>query len=481
MAVINSKLARDDLYIGGQYVSAHTTVRVPLIDPATEEQFGHVPDSDNVDVDRAVQAAQAALPGWRARSPAERGAIMTRFAEAFDRRKDEIVALVSKQNGAIISWPTQWDGLNTAGSYKRAAQMAANLEEEQVREANGRKSIVRFEPVGVVGAIVPWNTPQLLLAGKLGPALAAGCTIVVKPSPETSLDALLLGELLEEAGFPAGVVNIVTGGPGTGELLVAHPGTDSISFTGSTRAGRHIAQVCGAQLKPVTAELGGKSAAVLLDDVDLEGFSNTLIPTCLPHTGQICFANTRVLAPRSRFDEVIDAVTTRLQEAVVGVPEDFASEFGPLVTQRQRDRVEGYIQAGIKEGARIVLGGDRPEQFPVGWYVEPTVFTDVDPKMTIFQEEIFGPVLVVVPHDGDEDAIRLANDSVYGLSGSVFSGDLERATNVARHMETGAIKINGRDGAASGNPYKDSGLGRLGGLQGVAVYQQMKAISQPSM
>lgn len=477
---INSTIAteRNDIFIDGKFVAAHSSKRIALTDPATEEVFGHIVDSDEADLDRAVHSARQALPAWQETSPKERAGLLAALADAFESRRDQIVELVSKQNGAVISWPTQWDGLATVASYRQSAADAENLRVEEVREAYSRKSISRYEPVGVIGAIVPWNAPQILLAGKLGPALAAGCTVVVKPSPETSLDSLLVGELLNEAGVPAGVVNIVTGGRETGAAVVKHKGTDAISFTGSTLAGQAIAVECGKALKPVTAELGGKSAAVLLDDADLDAFQKVLISTCLPNTGQVCFACTRILVPRSRYKEVLDLVVTTLREAPMGNPQNPESLFGPLVTARQRERVEGYIRSGLSEGARLALGGGRPEALSVGYYVEPTVFTDVSPGMRIFQEEIFGPVLVIVPHDNDDDAVRLANDSIYGLYGSVYSRDIERATDVARKLETGTIKINNLDGVGGWNPYKASGLGRLGGLQGAAVYQQVKSISQ---
>ena len=332
----------------------------------------------------------------------------------------------------------------------------------------------------MVAAIVPWNAPQVLLASKIGPALAAGCTVVVKPSPETSLDALLLAEIAGEAGIPAGALNVVTGGRETGAGLVRHTGVDMVSFTGSTAAGREIASVCGQQLKPVSAELGGKSAAVVLADADLAAFAESVTTDLVPYSGQVCYANTRVLVHRSRLDEVLDCLRTTLAGAPLGDPADPGTVFGPLVSAVQRERVEGYIRSGLEEGARLVLGGSRPDGPSRGYYVEPTIFVDVDPRMRIFQEEIFGPVLAVVPFADDDEAVALANDSTYGLAGAVFGSDLERATGVARRMETGRIIVNNARGASRfSSLYKSSGLGTVGDLT-LSTFLQPKNITQPA-
>ncbi|MBV8593064.1 MAG: aldehyde dehydrogenase family protein, partial [Caulobacteraceae bacterium] len=370
---------RSDLFIGGRFAPAESSARVTLISPATEQAIGSIVDSGRADIDAAVKAARQALPAWRALGPQARGRLLGRLAELFESRMQEIARLVSWQNGSVISRSLGSNGLAPLGIYRAHAEMGASLSLERLIESPGAKVLSVSEPVGVVGAIVPWNAPQGLLAGKLAPSLLAGCTVVVKPSPETSLDALLLAELLVQADFPSGVVNIVTGGRETGAALVDHPGIQMISFTGSTLAGRMVAARCGEQLKEVTAELGGKSAAVLLDDADLDLFASKLIETCVPNSGQVCYSNTRILAPRSRFDEVVEAVTETLRAARVGEPLDPEAKFGPLVTARQRERVEGYIASGKAEGARTVLGGGRPAGFDVGYYVEPTVFVDVEP------------------------------------------------------------------------------------------------------
>jgi acyl-CoA reductase-like NAD-dependent aldehyde dehydrogenase len=469
---------RSELFVDGGFVPAHSTRSLPLISPASEEEIGSIRDCGASDLDRAVASAQSALPAWRETSVAERGRLLAVLADLFEDHVEEITSLVSQQNGSVITRSRSSNGILPLATYRAHAALAAGFEAERLVETPSGRSLVRREPIGVVGAIVPWNAPQILLAGKLAPALLAGCTVVAKPSPETSLDALLLAELAIEAGLPPGVLNIVTGGRETGMALVEHPGTDKIAFTGSTLAGRIIARTCGELLKPVTAELGGKSAAVVLDDADLAQFSAALISTCLPNTGQVCYSCTRVLAPRSRFDEVLDAVVTRLEAARLGEPADPASEFGPLVTARQRERVESYIASGLAEGARLVLGGGRPKEFPVGYYVEPTVFVDVTSSMRIFREEIFGPVLVVMAYDDDDDAVRIANDSTYGLGGSVFSADVTRATELARRVATGKIAVNAAPGAPGivTDGYKDSGFG---GLDSIEAYLQTKAIPLP--
>jgi acyl-CoA reductase-like NAD-dependent aldehyde dehydrogenase len=321
----------------------------------------------------------------------------------------------------------------------------------------------------------------VLLASKVGPALAAGCTVVAKPSPETTLDALVLMEIAKEVGFPPGVLNLVSGGRETGAALVRHRGTDMVSFTGSTVAGRAIASVCGEQLKPVSAELGGKSAAVLLEDADLEVFSQSLMTDLIPYSGQVCYMCSRILVHQRRFDEVVELLSASIEAAPVGDPTNPETMVGPLISSLQRDKVESLIASGLDEGARLVLGGGRPEGLERGFYVEPTIFVDVRPEMRIFQEEIFGPVLTIVAFTGDDEAIALENDSTYGLSGTLFGQDLDHANAVARRMETGRISINGGRGASRFSSLrKDSGLGTVGDMDSLATFLQTKNIIQPS-
>ncbi|APE17822.1 aldehyde dehydrogenase family protein [Mycolicibacterium pallens] len=462
------------IYVDGVWRKADSDAIIDLTDPATEDWVGSVPDGNSADVASAAIAARAALPAWAEAPPNDRATLIAALADGFDERREEIARLVTAQNGAVISRSRRTNGTRPIALYRRYAEEAGSFEPE-VASADG-KGIVRREPVGVVGIIIPWNAPQSLLAHKLAPALAAGCTVVVKPAQETSLDSLLIGELAAAVGFPPGVINVVTGGRLTGAAVVDDPNIDMVSFTGSTGAGRAIASRAGHLLKPVIAELGGKSAAVLLDDADLELFSDNLVTTCLPNTGQVCYSCTRVIAPRTRFGDVLDVVTSSLASAQVGDPLDPKTVFGPLVSAAQRARVEDYIDSARAEGARVILGGGRPSN-PTGFYVEPTVIVDVDRTMRVFREEIFGPVLVVVPHGGDEDATHVANDSSYGLGGAVFSRDVERATAVARNMQTARISINARDHGVSdpADGYKDSGVG---GSLDISSHLRLKSIAR---
>jgi aldehyde dehydrogenase (NAD+) len=361
------------------------------------------------------------------------------------------------------------------------AGLVANATFEEERPGHlGGTTIVRREPIGVVGGIVPWNYPQTLAAFKYGPALAAGCTIVLKPSPETVLDAFLLAEAAADAGIPPGVINIVPGGREVGAYLVQHRDVDKVAFTGSTAAGRRIAETCGRLLRPVTLELGGKSAAIVLDDADLDlaKIGNDLFAATLVNNGQTCYLGTRVLAPRSRYDEVVDTLAAFASSLAVGDALDPATQIGPMASDRHRDRVEGYIAKGTSDGARLVTGGGRPRDLDRGWFVEPTVFADVDNASTIAQEEIFGPVLAVIPYRDEEDAIRIANDSDYGLGGSVWTTDAEHGKDVARRVRTGTIGINGYlpDPGAPFGGVKASGIGRELGPDAVTAYQQYKSI-----
>jgi betaine-aldehyde dehydrogenase len=340
--------------------------------------------------------------------------------------------------------------------------------------------LVRHEPVGVVAAIVPWNVPLFTAALKLGPALAAGCTVVLKPAPETPLDAYLLAEVIEASGLPEGVVNIVAAGREAGEHLVCHPGVDKVGFTGSTAAGRRIASLCGERLKRFTLELGGKSAAVILDDADIAATMAGLVPAAFMNNGQACVAQTRILAPAERYDEVAEALVEAVRAMTVGDPLDPTTVIGPLVAARQRDRVEGYIAAGIEEGAKPAIGGNGRPARP-GWFVEPTVFIGANNQMRIAREEIFGPVVAVIPYEDTEDAIRIADDSDYGLSGSVWTADVSRGLEVARRVRTGTFGVNGSgmDFGAPFGGFKSSGIGRELGPEGLTHYLEDKTITLP--
>jgi len=474
---MSAAIERSDLYVGGQFVESASTDRFTAINPATEDVVGTVPDCNEADVDRAVTAARSAFTEWGRRRGEERAAVLTRVADAFGRRADEMATLVARQNGAPRWWVEQNMKI-TESIYRNGARHAAAIVAEEVLPGGTNGTVVRKEPLGVVAAIAPWNSPQALLSMKLSAAFAAGCTVVAKPAPETSLDIYLLAEVMEEAGVPAGVFNAVTGRVGTGAALVAHPGVDKVSFTGSTEGGRAIAVVCAQTLRPLTAEMGGKSAAVLLDDADVEAFTDSIPWRCLPFSGQVCHAISRVIVPRRRHDEVLEAMIEKVTGLPYGDTANPEMLLGPLATAVQRDRVEGYIRSGVEQGAKLVLGGGRPKGFDKGFYVEPTVFTNVDPSTRIFREEIFGPVMTVSVYDTEDEAVALHDGTNFGLSGSVFSRDIEHATDFARQLGTGEVLINGKHGKPNVDLvrsfYKHSSLG--GGMDLVSRYQLTKSI-----
>jgi aldehyde dehydrogenase (NAD+) len=474
------------LFIGGEWVEPAGTGTIDVISPHSEELVGRVPEGTAADIDRAVAAARDAFDNgeWPRLSPEERIAAVQKFSEVYAAHIPDMAAVITEEMGSPITFsnlaqsPAPWMMLNTF------LQIAAEYPWEERRQGVlGSDVIVRREPAGVVGAIVPWNVPQFVIMSKLAPALIAGCTIVVKPSPETPLDAFLMAELLEEAGIPKGVVSVIPAGREVGEHLVRHPGVDKIAFTGSTAAGRRIASICGEQLKRVSLELGGKSAAIILDDADLAATVEGLKFASLMNNGQACVAQTRILASRDRYDEVVDAVSGMVGALAVGDPQDEATEVGPLVAERQQERVEKYIAVGQEEGAKVAVGGNgRPSGVEKGWYVKPTVFSGVDNSMRIAREEIFGPVLAVIPFDDTDDAVRIANDSDYGLAGSVWTGDIDQGLDIARRVRTGTYGVNQytMDFIAPFGGYKGSGLGREFGVEGLSHYVELKSIVPPA-
>jgi aldehyde dehydrogenase (NAD+) len=425
-----------------------------------------------------VAAARSALDGWRSTPAAERADMLNRLADALAARAADTNQLCTRENGMPIRLSRGANGVFPAALLRYYADMIANAEDEEIRPSMIGHTIVRREPVGVVGAITPWNYPQALAAMKIAPGLAAGAAMVLKAAPETALDALIYGEAAAEAGLPRGVLNIVAGGPAAGAHLVSHPGVDKVAFTGSTAAGRLIGEMCGRLMRPVTLELGGKSAAIVLDDADLDATIRGLKSASFVNNGQTCYLNSRILAPRSRYDEVVDAVAALAEGLTVGDPLDKATDIGPLVSSRQRDRVLNYIGIGKSEGAKLVAGGSVPADQPRGWFVAPTVFANVENRARISQEEIFGPVLTVIPYENDRDAVDIANDTEFGLGGSVWSTDVERATKIARSVRTGTIGINDyqMDIAAPFGGVKASGIGRELGPEGLAAYQTLKSI-----
>jgi acyl-CoA reductase-like NAD-dependent aldehyde dehydrogenase len=470
------------LYIGGEWVAPQGTSTITLVSPSTEEVVGSVPEATEGDVDRAVDAARSAFDdptGWSQWTAGRRAEVLERFAAALDTRAGATAQAVSSQNGMPLQISSAFESVFPPLLLRYYGSLVAQRGPEERRDALfGGTTVVRREPIGVVGAIVPWNFPQALAFLKIAPALAAGCTIVVKPAPETVLDSYVMAEAAQEAGLPPGVLNIVPAGREAGAHLVAHAGVDKVAFTGSTAAGRVIAETCGRLLRPVTLELGGKSAAIVLDDADLASNMESFFGATLLNNGQTCFVGTRILAPRSRYDEIVDTVTALAANLVVGDALDPGTQIGPMVSERQRGRVESYIAKGKAEGARITTGGSRPEGR--GFFVSPTIFADVDNNHAIAQEEIFGPVLAVIPYTDEDDAVRIANDSDYGLGGSVWSTDPQHAADVARRVRTGSIGINSyvNDPVSPFGGVKSSGLGREIGPEGLAGYEVLKSIYQ---
>ncbi|KAF0957764.1 aldehyde dehydrogenase [Rhodococcus sp. T7] len=481
-----STIDYSELYIGGEWATPRSAATITVHSPADGSTVGSVPRAVETDIDAAVAAARAAFDdptGWAAWDPADRSKVLERFAEELESRSPETARRVSLQNGMPIWLADQFEGGFPPILVRYYAGLTTAEPAEEVRPGMlGGSAIVTREAVGVVAAIVPWNVPQAISFLKIAPALAAGCTVVLKPAEETVLDAFLVAEAAHAAGLPAGVLNIVPGGRDLGAYLVSHPGVDKVSFTGSTGAGRAIAETCGRLLRPVTLELGGKSAAVVLDDADLASSIEDFFGVTFLNNGQICWLNTRVLAPRSRYGEIVDTITDLARSLSIGDPLDPSTKIGPLVSERQRDRVEGYIAKGIAEGARLTTGGGRIAGLDQGWFVEPTVFADVTNSATIAREEIFGPVLTVIPYEDEAEAIAIANDSDYGLGGTVWSADVERATAVARRIRSGTIGVNhySNDPHAPFGGVKASGLGRELGPEGLDAFRTLKTVYLPA-
>ena len=470
------------LYIGGAWVEPHSTEVLEVLSPATGEKVGSVPLGDEQDVDAAVRAARASFDAgvWRNTPPSRRAAVIRRAAELINERGAEIGALVSAEMGATpgdVATLQQLAGTGVLNAYADAAE-AYGWEEK--RTGLFGESLVVREPVGVVGAIIAWNVPLFLFCNKFGPALAAGCSIVLKPAPETPLNANLLAELFTEAGVPEGVISIVPGGVETGQALVNHPEVDKITFTGSTAAGRAIAAACGDQLKRCSLELGGKSAAIVMEDADIAASAPMLVFSGILNSGQACVAQTRVLVPRSKHDEVVDAMVAVASTFTPGLPTDPETKVGPIINSRQHEKVTGYIAKGKEEGATAVLEVPAPE-VGTGNFVGPTIFTGVTNDMTIAREEIFGPVISVIAYDDLDEAIAIANDSDYGLAGSVWTADVAKGVEVAKQIRTGTMGINwyAIDPSSPFGGYKKSGIGRENGREGLESYLEHKAILMP--
>lgn len=464
----------DDLHIDGEYRPATGAERTDVVDPATGLTWGSVPVASDDDIDAAVAAASRALPLWRGLGAAERARRMLAMADAVERRADALATTNSLENGSPVA-ETSRAAANAAGIIRYFASLAGWLEQDDVRVAPLDATLetsVHRDPIGVCALIAPWNFPINLVVIKLAPALVAGCTVVIKPAPSTPLSLRFIVDAATEAGIPPGVVNVVTGGGEVGDRLVRHPGVDKVAFTGSTPVGRRIAAACGELLRPVTLELGGKSAAIVLPDADIARMSGSLIRSCMRNTGQTCYISTRLIVTPERYDEVVEMAAATISAARQGDPLDPATVFGPVATAAQRQSVTGYIRAGLAEGARAVAGGDVAPPFPAGAWVTPTVFADVTPDMRIAREEIFGPVLSIIRAADVDEAVAIANATEFGLGGIVFGADEERALAVARRVDTGSIGVNtfASNHAAPFGGRHDSGLGVEYGIEGLNAY-----------
>ncbi|MFY2859160.1 aldehyde dehydrogenase [Mycobacterium sp. THU-M104] len=478
------KTEYDKLFIGGKWTKPATSEVIEVHCPATGEYVGKTPLAAAADLDAAVAAARAAFDNgpWPTTPPKERAAVIANALKLMEERKDTFTEVLAGETGQPPTGIETMHWMSSIGALNYFAGPAADeVTWREIRNGGYGQTIVYREPIGVVAAIVAWNVPLFLAVNKLGPALLAGCTVVLKPAAETPLSANLLAEAFAEAGLPEGVLSVVPGGVETGQALTSNPAIDLFSFTGSSAVGKEIGRRAADMLKPCTLELGGKSAAIVLDDVDLASAIPMLVFSGIMNTGQACVAQTRILAPRSRYDEIVEAVSTFVQALPVGPPSDAAAQIGSLISERQRARVEGYIAKGIEEGARLVCGGGRPEGLDAGFFVQPTVFADVDNKMTIAQEEIFGPVLSIIGYDTEEDAITIANDSVYGLAGSVWTTDIDKGIKIAERVRAGTYAINwyAFDPCCPFGGYKNSGIGRENGPEGVEHFTQQKSVLMP--
>lgn len=473
-------VAPQRLFIGGQWVEPISNQKLDVISPMTEELILSYPEAGRADIDRAVAEARDAFDNgpWPRMAPSERARYLRKIAELLSQRLDDIANAWTLQVGAPIMLTKKLVGQNPTLFNYYADLIETYLFVDDRKRDDGGKVKVAKEPVGVCAAITPWNAPLVLLSYKVAAGLASGCTIVSKPSPETPLEAYILAECIEKAGLPAGVFNLVPAGREGGDYLVRHKDIDKVAFTGSTAAGKHIAAVCAQRLARVSLELGGKSAAILLDDADFSAALPSLMVYSMPITGQVCFSLTRILVPERRKQEFLDMFLGAVSRIKVGDPFSPDTQMGPLTMARQLARVQEYIAAGRAEGATIACGGGRPKGLDKGYYIEPTVFTDVHPFMKIAQEEIFGPVVSVMSYTDEDDAIRKANNSVYGLSGAVYTANPERGYEMARRMRTGSVTVNGMivDPKHPFGGFKQSGIGREGGPEGLDNYLETKTI-----
>jgi len=473
-------VTRPDVFVGGRWVPSRGGTEQPAVDPSTGTAFGSAVLASTRDVDAAVEAARDSFDAgaWAGRPTAERAAVLRGAATYLERLGGDAVDLLTRELGCPRWFSERAHVPNPIRHLRYYADLIEREPLEEVRDDGTNRSLVIREPVGVVGAITPWNGPLSSPAIKIGPALAAGCSVVLKPPPETPLTAYLLADAFAAAGLPAGVLSVLPGGRDIGAYLVRHPQVDKIAFTGSTAAGRQIMADCAPRIARVTLELGGKSAAIVLDDADVAHVVRTVIPMAFTVNGQLCMAQSRILVPRRRQAEFADALTAAFAALPVGDPFAPETQIGPLVSERQRQRVEGYLTLAGEEGARV-LGGGRPRGLDHGYYVNPALLADADNRMRVAQEEIFGPVMAMIPYDSEDEAVAIANDSIYGLSGSVWTADRDHALAVARRVRTGMVSVNGAP-QAWGTPfggYKQSGVGREMGPEGLRSFQELKSVA----
>jgi len=471
----------DRFFIGGEWVKPSSDAMIDVIDSGTEELFFSVAEAQEADISRAVAAARQAFDEgpWPRLSHAQRAEYLRAIAAGLKEKTEDLGQIWPRESG-VLHVIARGSAKGSARTFEYYAGLADTypFEEPAQPTAGGEFGLIVHEPVGVVGAIIPWNAPMGLISNKIAPALLAGCTVILKSSPEAPGEGYLIAEIAEAAGLPPGVLNVVTADRPVSELLVRDPRVDKITFTGSTAAGRRIASICGERIARCTLELGGKSAAVILDDMDITTAANTLARAECFLSGQVCSSLTRIVVTRNRHDELVEALAGAFSQVRVGDPFDAQTQMGPLVASRQRDRVEGYIAKGVADGATLATGGGRPKDLDRGWFVEPTVFGNVDNSSTIAQEEIFGPVLSVIPAEDEKHAVAVANDTIYGLNASVFTNDVDRARDVAGQLRSGTVGHNAfrTDFGIAFGGFKQSGIGREGGREGLLPFLETKTV-----